>query len=128
MNLFFIALKNSFDFEGRARRKEYWYFVLFDVMLSICFILLDFYFVQNSRHVMFENGPIYNIYRLLIFIPSLSVTVRRLHDIGYSGWNVLLGLIPIIGGIWLLVLTATQGDPCANKYGEDPIKKGELFV
>lgn len=63
------------------------------------------------------------IYFLLIVLPSLAVIVRRLHDIGKSGWFYFIRLIPIVGPIWLLILLCTEGDRGANRYGKDPKKK-----
>ena len=63
---------------------------------------------------------LYLIYVLAVFIPSLAVAVRRLHDVGKSGWFYLISLIPLIGGIWLLILFVTEGDKGPNQYGPDP--------
>jgi uncharacterized membrane protein YhaH (DUF805 family) len=65
-------------------------------------------------------GPIYILYGLALFIPGLAVAVRRLHDIGKSGWMILVALIPLIGGIWLLILLVKEGDSGSNEYGPDP--------
>jgi hypothetical protein len=65
-------------------------------------------------------GVFYFLYSLAFFIPALAVTARRLHDIGKSGWMILIGLIPLIGGIWLLVLSITDSDPEENQYGGNP--------
>lgn len=65
-------------------------------------------------------GPLYGIYLLAIILPSLAVAVRRLHDIGKSGWMILISLIPLIGGIWLLVLLVTDSNPGDNQYGPNP--------
>lgn len=65
-------------------------------------------------------GVIYGLYVLMVFIPGLSVTVRRLHDVGKSGWMYFIILIPIIGAIWLLVLLVSEGDRGTNQYGPDP--------
>ena len=65
-------------------------------------------------------GPIYGLYLLAIIIPSIAVGVRRLHDIGKSGWMMLISLIPLIGGIWLLVLMVTDSNPEENEYGPNP--------
>jgi len=65
-------------------------------------------------------GPLYGLYSLAVLIPSLAVTVRRLHDVGKSGWFILVGLIPLIGSIWLLVLFCTDSKPGENQYGPSP--------
>ena len=113
-----VVRDNYANFEGRARRKEYWMFVLFNIIFAIAAMVLD-----NIAGLAFEGigyGPIYGIYGLAVFIPGLAVAIRRLHDIGKSGWMILIALIPFIGGIWLLVLLATDGNKGANQYGPDP--------
>jgi uncharacterized membrane protein YhaH (DUF805 family) len=65
-------------------------------------------------------GPVYGLYLLAVIIPSLAVGVRRLHDVGKSGWMILISLIPIIGAIWLLVLFVTDSNPGENQYGANP--------
>jgi uncharacterized membrane protein YhaH (DUF805 family) len=65
-------------------------------------------------------GWVYTLYALVLFIPGLAVAVRRLHDVGKSGWFLLIGLIPLIGFIWLLVLFLTEGKPGENKWGPNP--------
>lgn len=65
-------------------------------------------------------GIFYGLYSLALLIPGLAVRVRRLHDIGKSGWMILVGLIPLIGAIWLIVLYATEGTPGENQYGPNP--------
>jgi uncharacterized membrane protein YhaH (DUF805 family) len=102
---FFAAIKSVLGqyagFSGRARRSEYWYWVLFSILW--CWI------------------PIVNLLLgLIFFIPSLAVCVRRLHDTGRTGWWILLGLIPIIGAIVLLVFYCTDSQPGENQYGPNP--------
>jgi len=65
-------------------------------------------------------GPLYGVYVLVLFIPGLAVAVRRLHDIGKSGWMILIALIPVIGAIWILVLMLTDSKLGKNQYGENP--------
>jgi len=69
---------------------------------------------------MGNYGPLTIIYSLVVFIPGLAVLVRRLHDVGKSGWMYFIALIPIIGAIWLLVLLATDSEAGSNKWGENP--------
>ncbi len=124
MEWYLKVLKNYANFTGRARRKEYWMFVLFNIIFAVLAIILD-----NILSVNIEGGPyglFYLLYGFFIIIPSLSVAVRRLHDTGNSGWMILVGLIPLIGSIWLLVLYVTEGDMGGNKYGENP-KKMEVY-
>jgi len=120
MNWYLKVLKQYTDFNGRARRKEYWMFVLFNLIFSVIAMILDNVFGIAMEGIGY--GPLYGIYLLAIILPSLAVAVRRLHDIGKSGWMILITLIPLIGGIWLLVLLATDSNPGDNQYGPNPKK------
>lgn len=117
MNWYLKCLKQYVDFNGRARRKEYWMFVLFNAIACIVLMILDkvlgLEYTQNY-------GWLYTIYAVAVLLPSLGVSVRRLHDINKSGWWVLIGLIPIVGGIILLVWACKEGDHGTNEYGNDP--------
>ena len=106
-----VVRDNYANFSGRARRSEYWYFILFNLIVGIVLGIIDYI-------IGFEI--LGNLYSLAMLIPSLAVSVRRLHDVGKSGWFYLLVLLPIIGWIWLLVLFATEGDNGTNEYGADP--------
>jgi uncharacterized membrane protein YhaH (DUF805 family) len=119
MNWYLKVLKQYADFNGRARRKEYWMFVLFNIIFAIVAMLLD-NMLGMSISPEVPYGPIYILYGLALFIPGLAVAVRRLHDIGKSGWMILVALIPLIGGIWLLILLVKEGDSGSNEYGPDP--------
>lgn len=110
MNWYVEVLKKYAEFNGRARRTEYWMFVLFNLIISIILVMVD----------NFLGTPFNFIYGLAIIIPGIAVGVRRLHDIGKSGWMLLIAIIPIIGAIWLIVLLATSGDYGDNEYGSDP--------
>ena len=118
MNWYLYVLKKYADFSGRARRKEYWMFVLFNIIFSLVAIALDN--VLGLAMAGMGYGPLYGIYALILLIPGIAVSVRRLHDIGKSGWMILIALIPIVGGIWLIVLMATDGNPGENQYGPNP--------
>ena len=118
MKWYISAFKKYADFNGRARRKEYWYFVLFNLFFVTIAIVLDNIFGIAAREVGF--GPIYGLYSLIALIPGLAVVVRRLHDTGKSGWMILISFIPFIGGIWLLVLMTIDGDLNDNEYGTNP--------
>ncbi|MCJ1676986.1 DUF805 domain-containing protein [Streptomyces sp. APSN-46.1] len=112
MNHYTDVLKKYATFSGRARRQEYWMYTLFNVGIIIVLAILD---------AVLSTGPLLvGIYVLAVFLPSLAVTVRRLHDLGKSGWWYFISLVPFIGGIWLLVLTATAGQQQPNEYGPDP--------
>lgn len=106
-----VVRDNYANFNGRARRQEYWMFVLFNLLISIGANIIDY--VLGTSFISL-------LYSLAVFIPGLAVSVRRLHDTGKSGWMMLIALIPIIGAIWLIVLFATEGDMGPNKYGPDP--------
>ncbi|MCT2563679.1 DUF805 domain-containing protein [Chryseobacterium herbae] len=119
MKWYLKVLKQYADFTGRARRTEYWMYVLFNMIFAIVAAVLD-----NLLGLKFNQeipyGFIYLIYGLATFIPGLAVMVRRLHDVDKSGWWVFISLIPLVGTIWLLVLLATDGTPGANQYGVNP--------
>lgn len=92
------GFRNYFDFQGRATRPEYWWFALFVFLLSMCTALIDLSLGFDLEGI----GPASAIGLLATFVPNLSVAVRRLHDIGRSGWWLLIGIVPIIG--WILVI------------------------
>ena len=117
MDWYLAVLKNYATFSGRARRKEYWMFALFNFLFAIAAMVVD-----NILGISFVTGygPVYLLYVLAMLIPGLAVAVRRLHDVGKSGWFMFIALIPIIGGIWLLILMCTEGVAGANQYGENP--------
>lgn len=121
MGNWYLAVALS-GFRGRASRKEYWIFSLFNVVLGIVVVILHNVF-GTSKGV--GDSPLYLIFILVTLIPNLAVTIRRLHDTGKSGWYVLVALIPIIGNIWLLIEMATEGDVGENKYGANPKDKSE---
>ncbi|WP_026473209.1 DUF805 domain-containing protein [Alkaliflexus imshenetskii] len=118
MEWYLQVLKKYADFDGRARRKEYWMFVLFNIIFTIVAMGLDN--IVGTTIGILPYGVIYILYSLVLLIPALAVTVRRLHDIGKSGWMILVGLIPFIGAIWLLVLMATDSNLGENQYGPNP--------
>ena len=119
MNWYLEVLKKYAVFSGRARRKEYWFFVLFNAIFAIAAMILD-----NILGLAIEDagyGPFYILYALATIVPGVAVSVRRLHDIGKSGWYILLAIIPCVGAIILLIFDLTPGDPGDNEYGPDPI-------
>lgn len=106
-----VVLKHYADFTGRARRQEYWMFVLANMIVAIGLSVID----------MIIGFQIFSgLYSLAVLIPSLAVGARRLHDIGKSGWWLLISLIPLVGAIWLLVLLAQDGTPEPNQWGASP--------
>ena len=118
MDWFVGALKKYAVFEGRARRREYWFFVLFAVLIHIVLNVVDrmlgLYSAANGI------GILGGIFGLAILIPSLAVGARRLHDTGRSGWWLLIGLIPLIGAIVLIVFFVMDSQPGSNAYGPNP--------
>ena len=102
---------NYAKFRGRARRPEYWWFVVFNIIVSIICFILD----RTVGSSIFQN-----IYALAIVVPSLALCVRRLHDTGKSGWMILLALIPLIGVIILVVFVAQDSQPGPNQYDPSP--------
>lgn len=100
-----LAFSHYADFKGRARRSEYWWFTLFNVIVSglVSYIIPDLAW----------------IWTLAVLIPGLSICVRRLHDIGKSGWYYLIGLIPLVGGIIMIVWFCQDSAP-ANQWGPNP--------
>lgn len=105
------ALRNYTNFSGRARRKEYWYFVLVQMGLIIVAMILDA-IIFNS-----ETGLFYIVVALGLFLPGLAVTIRRLHDTSRSGWWFLLSILPLIGSIILLVFLASDTKLETNQWG-----------
>jgi len=124
MNYYLKVLQNYATFSGRARRSEFWYFALFNLIFAILAMVLDRVLGTTFKMggVEMYYGYIYLLYVLVMFIPGLAVSVRRLHDVGKSGWMYLIVLIPIIGAIWLLVLFFTDSNTESNKWGENPKK------
>ena len=104
MKYYLKALQNYATFKGRASRSEYWYFVLFNIIFSI---------VLGFVSGIVDLPILYTIYSLVLLIPSIAVAVRRMHDVGKSGWFVL---IPIYD----LILACTQGVKGENEYGTEP--------
>jgi uncharacterized membrane protein YhaH (DUF805 family) len=124
MNWYLMVIKNYVGFSGRARRKEYWMYTLFTILFAMVAAILDS--MVGSNIYPLPYGYIYSFYAVATFLPGLAVVVRRLHDVGKSGWMCLIIFIPIIGFIWLLVLLCTNGQAGENKYGPDP-KNGTSF-
>jgi len=118
MNWYLKVLKQYADFSGRARRKEYWMFFLFNTIFAFLAAIIDN--VVGTASPELGYGVFYGIYALAMFIPGLAVGVRRLHDVGKSGWMMFIALIPLIGGIWLIVLMVTDSNPGENQYGQNP--------
>jgi len=118
MEWYLGAFKKYAVFSGRARRKEFWMFILFNILFSIAAVIIDNVLgLANDRT---GYGLFSGLYSLAIILPSLGMEIRRLHDVGKSGWWIFISLIPLVGAIWLIVLLATEGQPGDNQYGPDP--------
>jgi len=113
MDYYLSVFKNNYaNFEGRARRSEFWYFGLFNMLAAFATMALD--------GVLGSAPFLYIGYALIAFIPGIAVSVRRLHDTNRSGWMLLIGLIPLIGVILLIVWYCTDSDVESNTYGKNP--------
>ncbi|SNR15963.1 DUF805 domain-containing protein [Tenacibaculum jejuense] len=112
MNWFIKVLKDYANFSGRARREEFWMFTLISFLINIglsiiIFMIPDLYLISS-------------LYSLIIIVPTLAVTARRLHDIGKSAWNFLFILIPLVGIILLIVWWAQDSQHGPNQWGDNP--------
>ncbi|WP_291425097.1 DUF805 domain-containing protein [Deinococcus sp.] len=131
MNEYLNVIRNHYaDFKGRARRREYWLFALINWAISMA---LSLPYLLTSGSVDPDSGmpaapsglPMISIglaglYSLATLVPSLAVTVRRLHDTGRSGWGLLVSLVPLVGSLVMLVLTILDSQPGSNKWGPNP--------
>ena len=120
MNYYSICLSKFADFSGRARRREYWTFALVNCLIAMLLLILGLAFGEDSP----ASNIMVTILYLIMLVPNLSVSVRRLHDIGKSGWYMFLSLIPLIGGLILLVWALMDSEPGENQYGKNP-KEGK---
>ena len=118
MNWYIEVLKKYTEFSGRSRRKEYWYFVLFNFIVSFLFIGVDV--ILGTFNSEAGYGVFNTAYSLAVLLPTIGVGIRRLHDIGKSGWWLLIGLIPLIGAIVLIVFFVKDSQPGENQYGPNP--------
>lgn len=118
MNWFMTALRKYAVFSGRSRRSEYWFFVLFYFLICIALTIVDM--VAGTMSESGEIGLFSSLFALAMLIPSIAVGVRRLHDIGKSGWWLLLGFIPLVGAIILIVWACRDSQPGTNAYGPNP--------
>ena len=112
------AFRNYAKFTGRARRSEYWYFTLFSMIASVLCMGIDN--VLGTTIDPLPYGFAYYLYSLSVIVPGLALVSRRLHDVGKSGWMILIALIPLVGAIWLLVLFCTDSNIGPNQYGPNP--------
>ncbi|MCA9185987.1 MAG: DUF805 domain-containing protein [Pirellulaceae bacterium] len=116
MNDYINVLKTKYaDFSGRARRREYWMFVLFNIIFAIATMLVDGVLFA-ALGIAFLNI----VYSLAMLVPGIAVTVRRLHDTGRSGWWILVALVPVVGPLALLVILCLDSQPGTNQFGSSP--------
>ncbi|MGL6177230.1 MAG: DUF805 domain-containing protein [Vibrionaceae bacterium] len=118
MNWYLSVLKKYVCFSGRARRKEFWYFTLINVLITAALAFTD-----QKLGLFYPQvgiGVLSAIYTLITLLPSTGVLMRRLHDTGRSAWWGLITLIPLLGAVVLLVLLAQNSQTGDNKYGSDP--------
>lgn len=144
MNEYLNVLRRHYaDFSGRARRREYWMFVLFNGIVTLLLLLLILpYVIQASAAqasgqsdlpgggaavLALLGAVLITLYSLAVLVPSIAVCVRRLHDTGKSGWLYLLSLVPI-GNLVLLVFFCLDSEPGANKWGPNPKGVGGTAV
>ena len=118
MHWYLKVLKNYVGFQGRAQQAEYWMFALFNVLASVLLTVGDF--ALGTYDPEAGGGLLTAIYALAIFLPSLAVTIRRLHDTGRTGWWCLIAIVPCVGAIVLIVFLAQAGERGSNAYGPDP--------
>ena len=118
MNWFISALKKYAQFSGRSQRSEYWYFLLFYILIFIGLSFVDGLIGTFSKHS--AVGLLTGIFALAMVIPWISVGIRRLHDTDRSGWWLLVNLVPLIGGFVLLVFFAQDSQPGENRFGPNP--------
>ena len=116
-----ICLKKYATFSGRATRSEFWYFFLFYAICNTIAPIMDIFLFDTIY------GMFFWIVYIVTLLPYLAVWVRRLHDIGKSGWAILITIIPFIGGLWFLILMVKNSQEGANQYGPNP-KDGNASV
>lgn len=122
-----VCFNKYVTFSGRARRSEYWWWVLFTVIGQAVLGVADQMIfgwqsmTVGDAEVAVNAGPLAGVFSLVILLPGISVMVRRLHDTGRSGWWFWIVLIPLIGWIFLLYWMIKAGDAGNNAYGPDPL-------
>ena len=135
MEWMLMPLRRYAEFGGRSRRKEYWMWVLFYIVVVIVTTYLDILLglggsatgTQSGASVGFNVnfGWLTILFMLAVLLPNLAVSVRRLHDLDKSGWWLLIGLIPLFGGLYLLFLFTQPGTVGPNRFGADPKGAGD---
>jgi uncharacterized membrane protein YhaH (DUF805 family) len=122
MDWYMMVWQRYADFNGRSRRREYWMFALFNALIGavVGMIAAVMFTTTRSSYIGVVIYGLLCLYFLAALIPSLAVSVRRLHDIGMTGWMLLIGLVPLIGSLALLVMSLLDGNPGPNQYGPNP--------
>ena len=130
MSCYIEVLKKYVVFSGRSRRAEYWYFVLFNTIITAVLVAIDIAMGSGSAESTMSGdagvamnmslGILSGIYSLAVLLPGLAVLIRRLHDTDHSGWWIFISLIPIIGSFILLYFLVKDSTPGANQYGSNP--------
>ena len=117
MNWYIDAWTNYANFQGRARRKAFWMFALFNIIAIVALTM-----VEGPIGLRGDGGYgiLSGLYSLAVILPALALAVRRLHDTGRSGWWLLIGLVPLVGPIVLIVFYVTDSQPGSNEYGPNP--------
>lgn len=110
------GFRNYVNFNGRASRSEYWYWVLFVIIVGLVAGVIDVATVGNAQF-----GPVGSLTSLGLLLPNIGISVRRLHDLDKTGWFILLVLIPLVGAIILLIWFVQRGTVGGNQYGPDPL-------
>ncbi|OOS21318.1 hypothetical protein B0680_09965 [Moraxella pluranimalium] len=112
--------KNYANFNGRVRRKEYWGTMLVYMIVAVILSMLMNITFWISEYLSYFFVLVASIFYLAMIVPIIALTVRRLHDVDKSGWWYFISLVPLIGGIWLLILLCTEGTRGENQFGADP--------
>ncbi|WP_369857703.1 DUF805 domain-containing protein [Candidatus Thalassolituus haligoni] len=113
------AFKRSLDFQGRSGRKEYWLFYLFTLVIYVVLAVL-----AAATEAMLV-GVLLGFYGVAIIVPSLAVSIRRMHDCNRSGWWVLINLVPLVGVFIYLYFAVSKGTEGENRFGADPLQPGQ---
>lgn len=120
MHWYFAVLGKYATFAGRARRKEYWMFALINFVICVALGIVAMTMLGASQKSALMIDAVLGVYFLLILLPSIAVTVRRLHDTGRSGWWFWIQLVPLAGPVVLFVFTVLDSTPGSNPYGPSP--------
>lgn len=123
MNHYLAVLRHYAVVNGRCRRKTFWLFLLFSTLISLACSAVD---ELLGLRIFREQGLLAFIYSLAVLIPTITVGVRRLHDLDRSGWWLLLVLIPLLGSLLLLIYFCFRGTAGPNRFGADPLDESPL--